>query len=97
MTVHETLKAMRELISDEKRWTQHFTARDDKGRKTASDSPEAVCWCLIGAANKITSYNWRYHDLVMALGVEDVGDFNDTHTHAEILARLDDAIKATAP
>jgi hypothetical protein len=95
LSVHETLKAMRELLSDKNRWTQVFTARDAKGEQVPSDSPSAVCWCLLGAANKITQYKHQYSLIRKALNVNDVAHFNDTHTHAEVLAKLDDAIKAT--
>jgi hypothetical protein len=33
----------------EKGWTQGAYARDSRGSLIASDSPEASCWCVLGA------------------------------------------------
>ena len=108
MTLHETLKAMRELLADEKRWTQFANARvrPDDPVGTYSTNPYATCWCLAGAAFKVlggpgTASAQLWPSLEALFGYRPECDslvaFNDTHTHAEVLAKLDDAIKATAP
>jgi hypothetical protein len=43
-----------EFLSDRSRWTQHATARDASGDITHPDSPNAVCFCLLGAIYKST-------------------------------------------
>lgn len=96
MTVHETLKAMRELLADEKRWTQKVYARAYGGVPVWSSDARAVCWCLIGACNKVSGSTISSLTLAETLDC-DPGAFNDSHTHAEVIAKLDDAIKATAP
>lgn len=40
---------VRELFTDESKWTQHTRARDVNGRGVDENSPDAVCWCLTGA------------------------------------------------
>lgn len=40
---------------DERRWTKHLRARDACGAMTQPERPEAVCWCLVGAFNRVTS------------------------------------------
>ena len=41
---------IRELLSDESKWTQRAPAKTSLGRPVNSDNPEAVCWCIAGAA-----------------------------------------------
>ena len=40
---------VRELLSDETKWTQGTNARDSEGKGVAASSEEACSWCLIGA------------------------------------------------
>ena len=97
MTPLETLKAARDLISDPARWTQGCAARNVNGEPVDLMDNTAVCWCALGAIS-IT-------DLMRGIGISDaskalrrvtpfglVGQFNDTHTHAEVLALFDAAI-----
>lgn len=59
----EVLKAARELIADEKHWTQGAFARDKDGKGLlASDicSPEAFSFCARGALARVL--NWNPHD-----------------------------------
>lgn len=44
---------IRDLLSDRDRWTQLAFARNAYGDEVMSDSPTAVCFCLLGAVNKI--------------------------------------------
>lgn len=92
VTLHETLKAMRELIKDEKNWCQGTGAKDARELPVDATSPDAVRWCIMGACIKVSG---EYH-LEMAKFFDSCrAGFNDTHTHAEVIARLDDAIEAT--
>jgi len=55
---------------------------------------EAVCWCLYGAAYKCGIYNDGAY--ARALGMNEgheVANFNDSHTHAEVLSLLRSAIE----
>ena len=47
-----------ELLSDESKWTQGVTAKNDCGQLVAPDSVEACCWCLMGAVHKCYPYDF---------------------------------------
>ena len=55
MTTLEILKAARELLSDEKRWTKGHYARDAQQRPTPPHAVDAVCWCPEGAMAKFSA------------------------------------------
>jgi hypothetical protein len=40
---------VRELLSDESKWTQGSMAIDSNGEETVPDLADTVCWCLLGA------------------------------------------------
>ncbi|MXN46085.1 hypothetical protein GR138_12880 [Shinella kummerowiae] len=99
----EALQKARELISDPKRWTQEAYARDTDGVDNVncgSDHiPEdSVCFCSIGAIAKAYGCNISAAECSTAFklleaGLDDeVGVYNDSHTHAEVLAAFDLAI-----
>ncbi len=97
LSVHETLKAMRELLSAPERWCQGDYAKDSLGEPCDPESNRAVCWCLSGAASKVTKREYIRGLWSEFAWPDSIPNFNDHHTHAEVLAKLDDAIKATAP
>lgn len=95
--VKETLTKARDLIADPKRWTHHALARDSVFRKTVPNSPDATCWCALGAIWKATgdveadndgAYS-ALHDVING----SVVNFNDTHTHAEVIELFNKAIE----
>lgn len=43
---------IRELLSDESKWTKGFYARNAHGAIRPSKSEEAVSWCILGAIEK---------------------------------------------
>jgi hypothetical protein len=47
-----TTVKIRELLSDESKWTQGFYARNSVGSEVEAIDPEACCWCLSGALMK---------------------------------------------
>lgn len=102
MTTFEILKAARELISDEKRWTQGFYAVAN-GWPVVQFASEhlpdsADCFCAIGSLAKagcMSVYDAESSGAYKALEAVseiDVHEFNDTHTHEEVLALFDRAI-----
>jgi hypothetical protein len=93
MTTLETLKAARKKIEDPAHWIQNEICDGPKPW-----SAESSKWCAIGA---ITSVMGTYtespaEEILRSVmgGVKPtgIGDFNDTHTHAEVLAAFDAAI-----
>jgi hypothetical protein len=99
MSPLEDLKAARELISDPSRWTQGAAARNDAGNETNSTSPDATCFCSLGAITKVVGAPGERRRVVKNLlreglpeGHSYIAVFNDTHTHEEVLAVFDRAI-----
>lgn len=86
------------LIRDPARWTQWVCARDADGDVCDFYSERAVCWCSLGALRKVcepepASWFDNVSKVEKALnrGIGYIGRgtlirFNDTHTHAEVIA-----------
>jgi len=94
MTTLEALVAVRELLADESRWCKGLFAADEKGFPAAVDDPFARKWCLSGAIEKVAG-NGTVVSIELRRSLELNGccsRFNDTHTHAEVLALIDRAI-----
>jgi hypothetical protein len=98
MTPLETLKAARQLISDPAKWTQGEFARDGDGDAVPVLNPRAHCFCALGAIEKTlgngawTESNNAISRVCSRKFDQEVGHFNDTHTHPEVLALFDAAI-----
>jgi hypothetical protein len=85
------------LIENPEAWTQGVSARDLEGASVASNSQRACRWCTLGALDKAADddNSWlaatrEVRDVMMREEkfYRSVADFNDTHTHAEVLALL---------
>lgn len=105
MTVKEVLIAARAKIADPANWTQGSFAKDIDGCQVWPWDEDATCLCAMGAiAVSVGGYDQHSIDSVFAtpyfdalsevMGAGDVVQFNDTHTHAEVLAKFDEAIAA---
>ena len=96
MTPLETLKAARQLISDPAKWTNSYYARDSIGIDVSPSSDKAVCFCSIGAIRKFSEVLSEAEMFLLGFCSEThdtyAEEFNDTHTHAEVLALFDAAI-----
>lgn len=101
MNTIEVLKAARELISNPARWTQGAFAKDVIGKQVAFDDPSAVCWCargamyVIGDRSGLATDGWRALRAAIQGSLDSdlcVSSFNDSHTHAEVLALFDATI-----
>ncbi len=67
MTNKEIIQQAIDLISDPNKWTKNALARDKYNNKLInSNSPEAVCWCAVGAIRKCCGMN-RYYNLINEL------------------------------
>jgi len=101
----EILIKARQVIEKPEHWTQESYARDNAGASLADGyATEAVCWCSLGAIEKVTGLdNWDSYEAVSFLTEamvdvprQSVEDFNDNHSHSDVLALFDQAItKAT--
>lgn len=96
MTPKEILIAARQKITPPQCWTQGESARNIHNEPTAPDSLGAVCWCAIGACEAVSSDRFVVGGALTQLNrhVRGTADFNDTHTHQEVLALFDKAIAA---
>lgn len=91
-TVLETLEAARKLITPRKSWTRGELARNAKGKKVRPNDPTAIRWCMEGACRRV-SPEIGFHRIAH-FDIDCV--FNDSHTHAEVLAAFDAAIAKEA-
>lgn len=95
MDTAQILKDARALIADEKNWTQDKVARDRRGYSVSPESRRAVCFCAIGALRKtcVDDDSLIYaRDVLRDVAKIPITEFNDTHTHAEVIALFDRAI-----
>lgn len=93
----EIFKAARKRIEKEENWTQNASAKDEKGLVCRFDS--AVKFCALGALwaeEELSGVTYKedlngkvLRDLI---GGSSMAMWNDTHTHAEVLALYDKAI-----
>lgn len=93
----------KKLIEDPAKWTTGWFAKDIEGKHVSSVSVQAVCFCSLGAIECASGveledvpsnsfYEYASEALAEAMA-EDVDDFNDSHTHAEVMEKWDEAIK----
>lgn len=76
------LQGVRELLSVPGRWTQGRMARGASGEPRPWPSSEAVCWCLVGAGEKVLKTPSvdaeRSHDkMARLLDLSEVDDSRD--------------------
>jgi len=102
MTPTQILIAAREKI--ERGWTQKAYARSEDGSSVAYNSPDAVCWCPIGAIVAVDSSLGRASDQAVKIFAETVEtstskltQWNDTpdRTQDEVLIAFGWAIEAS--
>lgn len=110
VTTVEVLRAARARIAEPEDWTRCAAARDDLGEPTYPSSPQATCWCALGAAWAVSDIVDETYLLAYALPPEFRTRFGQTYTnptplvavyndhplttHADILALYDRAIAA---
>jgi hypothetical protein len=102
----ELLRA-RKIIENRRHWTRGVAARDRKGIPVTPDDPGASCWCVLGAlfrvsadakqpstiiAGKKVQLIKSWHLIEAAAGTDRLAEFNDTHSHHEVLDLIDRAI-----
>jgi hypothetical protein len=99
------LRAARAKIEREECWTKGVLARDAKDRPlfglSSASAPTAVCWCAEGAIWAVVKGDYGLgsyllSELTSALprGTDQLSEYNDVATHADILDAYDRAIAA---
>lgn len=105
MDIVEALKATKALIDTPKKWTKGALARAESGEPIYTDDPEAVCFCLHGAVNRVSGHQEHLRRGAkdkIALAIDTmypgygIAEFNDSSetTHEMMLELLDKAIDA---
>jgi hypothetical protein len=106
--LRQILTDTRALIDTPEKWTQDAWARDKDGKRLEYSDPDAVCYCVFGAVNKVQS-SWP-HPVVIDGNMQkspgwvfaDASDLlvannltprgQDDMTHGEVMAKLDGII-----
>lgn len=94
----QILRAAKAKIENPENWIQGSAAIDRDGMNCDPDSLAAVAWCSLGAFYSIRSTSYKdagYSFLERSIsksGVPGVANFNDTHSHAEVMSLWDKAI-----
>ena len=96
-TTAQILTEARALIDTPEKWTQGELARNSKGRVIDYESKNAVCYCAAGALKRSAERRAKLlytaeSLLARVANVEFVWQFNDTHSHAEVMELFDRAI-----
>ena len=103
MKPSELLIKAQAVIADPRRWTQDVYAKDAEGQVTKTLSPDAVCWCSLGALEKVAHEEnangacfaaTEYLAVVSEeCGYSGISDFNDNSSHEVVMKVWDEAIK----
>lgn len=97
-TVVDVLRQARELLAEPGRWTQGSLARDADGHSSPLRGPAAVCWCSIGAVERITKTPgtaYKYLKAAMGCGIAAWNDAPE-RTQSEVVAAFDAAVALAA-
>lgn len=97
----QDLRAAKALIDTPQKWTQRAFAKTADGALTTYTAEDAACFCSAGAIFRVVGdAEPRERACLDALGATmgthrlDIPKFNDTRTHAEVMAAWDAAIAA---
>lgn len=102
MKESERLRAAKALIDTPKKWTRGASARDKFGEPTMLVSEEACSWCTMGALSVVSDYADKFERdgferargyLKRVIPCRMVADYNDSHTHEEVMRMFDKAIE----
>lgn len=95
----EVLRAARKLIEQPDAWIKGNSAIDKYGHYISPWSKDAVCFCALGAVECAThKLNATYEvdqlarDFLYRAIRTSIADYNDTHTHKQVIGRFDRAI-----
>ena len=102
MKPSELLIKAKAVIADPKHWAQGWYAKDAEGQPVGPRKSYAVCWCSVGALEKVAheenthdthSTTARYLFDVSAECGYDIIDLNDNSSHEAVMRAWDKAIK----
>lgn len=90
------VKEMRALLSDRSKWTTGTFARNERGSVVPARSEEAVCWCLVGAYEKVTdgsTNSFEFNEFEGKFPNRYVAAWNDEHKYEDVRDMLDALIQ----
>ena len=103
MKPSELLTKAKAVIADPKHWAQGWYAKDAKGQSVGPRKPDAVCWCSLGALEKVAYEEDTYKTCLAATGYLfkvsaecgyiGIPYFNDNSSHEAVMKAWDKAIK----
>jgi len=93
---------VKELLSDESKWTRNAYARNRYGESVLPSDPEATCFCLSGAIDKCYGSNpplaWAVSCKIEGVlprawhgGIQTISNFNDNACFDQIKKVLEEA------
>lgn len=89
--VARILRDAADLIEPPGRWTRGTLARDEHGLPVAAESPDAVCWCALGAVQRVasadTNARWDALEAIEAIVAEPapISHWNDRQPSAALV------------
>lgn len=92
MKPSEILRKAKALIDTPEKWTQGTYARDSQDNASSILGDQACKFCSLGALHKVSDsvyFSMNYLEKIFGAPID---AFNDTHTHAEVMAKWDEAI-----
>lgn len=95
MNALEILIDVRELLSNPNKWALGVLATDAIGQACKPLDDESCCWCLAGAILACCKAGGEFEEAESCLTPytgKSLVEFNDSHTHQEVLKALDKAI-----
>lgn len=93
------LLAAKTLISDPADWTRCALARRENGRECGPITAGAIKWCALGVVYAVDASNFGERSALTHLlecSGGNIASFNNSHTHAEVMALFDRAIARAA-
>lgn len=108
MSIKDLLRRAKALISEPGKWTQNADGRTVAGKEVHPKDYNAVCWCIVGAIDRVsTSLSdkdkavWAF--LHVSLPYHEPRTLNQSHislwndvkerTHDEVMKAFDEAIE----
>jgi hypothetical protein len=106
MQTSELLAAAKKVIEDPSHWTKGLLAEDSEGRSVKPISSYAVCWCSVGAIERVSLANNLTHkqayeacdalrECIPGYFSNRIPSFNDAATHSQVMDVFDKAIIAS--
>lgn len=97
-TALDVIVGARALLADKSRWCRGASARSWRGHAVPPSDPQAKAFCIYGAIRRASAGNARLgtdacelveRHLRLSRRTGNVAEFNDTASHADMLALLD--------